>query len=487
MTAPRLDDQPRVILVHPPAREGVRSLFTFHKNQGLGIKPPLAILTLATHLRAQGYNRVTCLDTQLGDLTPQQTVEAVAAERPDVVGLTVWTDFWYPAWRTVELIRQRLPRCLIVLGGPHCAIYPAQTLAASRADFLIAGEGEEVLLELLNRLQAGEEPLDLDGLWRKEGGRIVEPKEKLALVRNLDLIPAPDRSLLPIERYTSVLTPRRYETTMITSRGCPHRCVFCKMVSQKVHARSAKSVVEEFRTVAGMGIRDVQIYDDTFTWSKDRVMEICRGLLDLKLGVRWAVRDRVGRADAEMYSLMRRAGCRRIHFGVESGSPRILAQSGKGITLQEVRRAVGLAREAGLDTMAYYMFGFLDETLEEAWETIRFARELRTDYAVFAVLIPYPGTEIYRAALEEGIIPFDHWLEFTRNPRPDYRIPHLIEQHLNRRALIDLRDRALRTYYLRPGRIFKEVKGLRSFRDLAQKSRMALNILQDQVVRRPCR
>jgi anaerobic magnesium-protoporphyrin IX monomethyl ester cyclase len=367
-------------------------------------------------------------------------------------------------------------------GGPHCLIFPRETLLASEADFLIAGDGEDALLALAKALQRGEEVgRETPGLWCKKNAEVIAPISEIGCIDNLDALPFPDRTLLPYKRYSSVLNPHDFETTMITSRGCPHRCVFCKMTSQKVSARSSEKVVEEFCAIHAMGISDIQVYDDTFTWSKKRVMEICQGILDNKLDVHWAIRDRVNKADAEMYALMKKAGCYRIHFGVESGSPPVLKASGKGITLPEVESAVALAMSQGFTTMTYYMFGFLDETLEDAMKTIQFAVRLDADYAVFAVLIPYPGTELYRMALERGIIASDFWLDFAKRPVPDFEVPRLIEQNMTRQELIALKDTALRKYYFRPSRLFKELWRLRSGKELLQKAGMAWNIVSDSL------
>jgi anaerobic magnesium-protoporphyrin IX monomethyl ester cyclase len=469
-----------IALVQPPRREGVECLFTFHKNEGIGHRPPLGILTLATHLIGQGF-ATRCLDAQLDDLTPEQTAEQVAQWAPDVVGVSVWTDFWYPAWKTVKLLRQKLPACRIVLGGPHCLVYPRETLEASEADYVVSGDGENTLLELVRALRDGWHVGELPGLWRKEHGQILAPREAIAVVNDLDSVPIPDRTLLPYRRYNSVLNPSEYETTMISSRGCPNRCVFCKMHAQQVHACSAERFVEEFRRIADLGITDIQVYDDTFTWSRQRVIDICNGIIASGIKVRWAIRDRVNKADPESYALLWKAGCHRIHFGVESGSPRILEASGKAITLEQAASALRLAGQMGFKTMAYYMFGFVDETYEDALATIRFAARAGSDYATFAVLIPYPGTALYEAALARGIIPSDCWREFARCPVPDYHIPHLIEQHMDRATLIGLKDRALRSYYFRPSRMARELVRLRSWKEFKQKACMAMNILSDSV------
>ena len=298
----------KIALIQPSTHESVQSLFTYYKGEGVGAKPPLAILIMATYLRSKGYQNVQCLDAQLDNLTAEATVDQIESMNPDLVGITTWTDFWYPVWKTVQLIKKRLPQCKIILGGPHCSVFPRETLEHSEADYVVRGDGEDVLLNLVKNLDEGQPVEEQSGLYRKINGKILEPACDLAMVEDMTKIPHPDRLLLPYKRYNSVLNPREFETTMITSRGCPHKCNFCKMDVQKVYCRTTEQVVEEFKSIADLGITDIQIYDDTFTWSKKRVLEICEGILDNNIKVNWAIRDRVKRADEDIYKLMKRAG-----------------------------------------------------------------------------------------------------------------------------------------------------------------------------------
>jgi len=472
----------KIVLVYPSTNNGVQSLFTFHKNEGIGIKPPLGIIIIATYLKSKGFENVYCLDCQIGNLSSEETLRCLEKIKPDVVGISAWTDFWYPTYKTIKLIKQNLPNTKIVLGGPHCSIFPQETLEFSDADYVIVGDGEEALYNLLCNINSNENKLkSIPGLWHKSLGKTITPDVPRAIVSDISSIPIPDRSILPYKEYNSILNPHEYETTMVTSRGCPHRCIFCKMNVQKIYARDAKLVVDEFQTIADMGINDIQVYDDTFTWSKQRVIEICNGIIERGIKVNWAIRDRVDKADDEMYALMRKAGCYRIHFGVESGSPPILKASGKKITLEQVENAVKLAKKHKFHTMSYYMFGFPDESYEDAVKTINFSIKVNTDYAVYAVIIPYPGTELYKIALERKIIPNDFWIDFVKNPTPDFSIPYLIEQNMDKKTLISLKNLALRKYYFRPSALIKELFKVRTLADFKTKFKMGINILTDSL------
>jgi len=471
----------RTVLVYPSAQQSVKTLYTFNKNQSIGYKPPQSILILATYLRQKGFEDTHCLDAQVEEFTAEQTAKEVAAMQPDVVGITAWTDFWYPTWKTLVEIRKKLPNAVLIVGGPHASVYPEETLEVSSADYVVAGDGEDVLLEIMEALRDRRAIPSLAGLWRQEDGKAVSPPSPIAQVDDITAIPVPDRTLLPYKRYSSILTPSDYETTMVTSRGCPYKCVFCKMAVQKVYARSAEQVVEEFRQIEQLGIKDVQVYDDTFTWGQARAMDICQGIIDSGIKVNWAIRDRTNRVTPELYKQLKKAGCYRVHFGVETGSAKILKNSGKFLTLEQIREGVRIAKDIDMMIMTYFMFGFIDEEMSDAKMTIELAKELDADYASFGVLIPYPGTEIYKEGLTRGIIPRDYWRDFARSPSPDYEIPHLIEDHLSRQDLIELKNSAARSFYFRPKMIFRELRKLNSMSEFTKKAKMGFQILVDGV------
>jgi len=191
------DRKLKILLVQPAKDRDVESMFTFHKHSSVGRRPPLGIMSLATYLIESGFRHTRCLDAQVDDLSIERTVERIADIRPDVVGITAWTDFWYPAWRTIQLTRERLPDCKIIVGGPHTLVYPQETLEHSDADFVVAGDGEDTLLELATCIETGTPIGDLPGLWRREGGETLRPATQYAIVKDLDKLPHPDRRLLP--------------------------------------------------------------------------------------------------------------------------------------------------------------------------------------------------------------------------------------------------------------------------------------------------
>ena len=411
-----------------------------------------------------------------------KSVSEIRQFRPHVVGVTAWTDFLYDVYRCIQIAKEVDSSIHVTVGGPHVSIFAQVTLESSKCDSVIVGDGEMPFFWLVNGLSNGAVPVKRPGLHLKEHG--VNECLKFYVHDDLDTLPFPDRTMVPYRRYHSVVSKRDFVTTMITSRGCPHRCIFCKLYSQKTLSRSAENVLAEMAQIEALGIREIEIYDDTFTWSKKRLIDICQGMVARGFKFDWAIRDRVSSPTPETMEWLARAGCRRINFGIESGSDKTLQTIKKGITTQQAREAIRLAKQYGIEVLTYFMLGLPGETLDDMRQTIRFAKSLNPDYATFSVTVPYAGTEMYQEALTRGIIPRDFWLEYARNPEPNFVVPHFYEQHLDAAQLLEIRDRATRSFYFRPRYVWKQLRQTRSPSEIQRKGKMAWGLFAATVLRR---
>lgn len=447
-------------------------------EEHMGHKPPLGLMYIASYLRKNSNHEVFLLDSQAQDLSIHQILEQVDQIRPDVVGITAWTDYWYDITQLVAGIKNRNSRIHISLGGPHVSVFPQLALEYPGVDSIILGDGESPFLALVDALSMGNALQGIRGLFVK-GDVANAENESFHWHENLDELPFPDRSAQPLRNYTSVFGKKRLATTMVTSRGCPFQCIFCKLHFQRTRLRSAGNVVKEFEEVRSLGIREIELYDDTFSVSRQRVLDICQEIDRRKLDVDWMCRDRVDNVDEETLAWMKRAGCSRIHLGVESGSDKTLKTVKKGITTSQIRTAVGAAKRAGLEVLTYFMLGLPGETARDIEETIEFAIELDPDYATFSITIPYPGTELYNRGLEEGIIPKDYWRDYVESPIPDFRLEHLYEEHLTKEELIRARNRAIKRFYFRPRYIRGNLTKVTSLRALSRRARMALSLFKE--------
>jgi radical SAM superfamily enzyme YgiQ (UPF0313 family) len=295
----------------------------------------------------------------------------------------------------------------IIVGGTHPTVMPEETIQNKYFDYVVRGEGEYTFLELIN-----DEPIEeIKGLTyiNKEGIIVNNPDREF--IKDLDTVPFPGRSL-----YLNDKDHMDFGYVM-TGRGCPFECTFCaskKVWKKQTRYRSPKNVVEEIEHVhKTYGTKFFYFVDDTFTLKKKRTKEICNLLLEKNLDITWICDTRVDTIDEELLTLMKKSGCIRVKLGVETGCERLLSETKKGITKEQIRRAINLTKKVGIESTTYLMIGMPTETEEEIKETLAFARELESDYYSLSILAPYPGTEIYDDVIEGGIkLPKEHWEYF---------------------------------------------------------------------------
>ena len=208
-------------------------------------------------------------------------------------------------------------------GGPHIYIYPDETIRIPEVDYLVIGEGEETFTRLIDALAKDEDLARVPGIAYKRNGRVFK-NSLVPLNKDLDQLPMPARHLIPQHLYTSVLAKRSPITTMMTSRGCPMRCIFCDRphLGKQFRSRSAVNVVDEMQRCEEMGIREIFFYDDTFSIRKDRLLDVCDAIVARGLTVHWDIRAHINTIDEQVLDALQRAGCTRIHYGVESAIKR---------------------------------------------------------------------------------------------------------------------------------------------------------------------
>lgn len=301
------------------------------------------------------------------------------------------------------------------------------------------------------------------GIVFKDGKKVINTG-RAEFNRDLDSLPFPARYLTPYQKYSSVLSKVQPITTMFTSRGCPYKCLFCNRphLGKIFRARSPKNVVDEMEECQKMGIKEVLIYDDTFTVNRKRVLDICQEIKERKLEIDWDVRTRPDTVDEELLIDMKKAGCKRIHYGVEAGTQKILNVLRKGITLEKVEETFRLTKKIGLEVLAYFMIGSPTETKGDILQTIKFAKKLNPDFTHITITTPFPATDLYRLGLEQKVLPYDYWQEFAQNPRADFS-PYLWEENLKKEELLQLLQYAYRSFYFRPKYILRKLSGLTSW------------------------
>lgn len=434
---------------------------------------PLWLMYAAAYCEKAGHD-IYFLDAPAKPLNAEQSLASIEANAADSQ-LFVYDTSTPSIKSDVEFaveVKKRFPNSFSLLVGTHPSACPEETLGYSPLiDAVAIGEFDDVVLELANTLQQNGDVAQVRGLCLN-GSNGYKRTAPMPAMRNLDELPFASEF---IHKY---LDPRDYffaaatypSIQIFTTRGCPFRCNFC-VYPQTMHGhafrtRSAQSVADEFEYIAThfLDVKEVVIEDDTFTANKKRVMEVCSLLIERGLNkrLRWLCNARVN-LDLETMQAMKKAGCRLIIPGIESGSQQILDNINKGTKVEQFYSYVSNAKKAGLLIHACYMVGNNGETKETMQQTLDLALKLNTDTAQFFPLIPYPGTEAHKWALDNGYIETD----YTKYCLPDgthntvLSLPHLTAQEM-----VDFCNMARRKYYLRPRYILHRLRvGLTDFSD----------------------
>jgi len=447
-------------------------------DEETGAYPPLGLLYVAAYLENNSSHSVEILDAYLDDLSYEQIEVEIRRRQPDAVGVQAMTFTLIDAVLCAKTVKRANPAIPVIFGGPHVYIYPQETMSIPEVDCIVIGEGEVTFTRLIERLAEGREPSDVDGVGYRDQHGEVQLTPAVPLNQDLDALPMPARHLLDQDRYYSVLAKKFPITTMMTSRGCPMRCIFCDRphLGKQFRYRSARSVVEEMEFCEKMGIREIFVYDDTFNIRRDRVLDICRLKIERGVSLAWDIRAHINAMTEEMLDALAAAGCSRIHYGVEAGTEEIVRTLQKGIDLERTKTVFHQTRQRGIATLGYFMLGNPGETREQAVETIEYARRLDADYIHLALATPFPATELYRMGFEKGIYQKDFWREFARDPRPDF-VPELWEETMTRDELIRLMQWGYRRFYFRGKYLFRRLLELRSWNEFKRKAKAGVRLL----------
>jgi radical SAM superfamily enzyme YgiQ (UPF0313 family) len=376
--------------------------------------PPLGIQTLAPVLRQRGH-RVRMFDTCHPLMKADHIAQAAAEDGPDVIALSFLSVTAYPALKALaRRIKSASPRIPIIVGGAFASINSDRILeSCPYIDHVGVGEGEELLQDYLEHL---DQPGAVAGLvWRK-GGEVVK-NEPRALIRDLDQFPYADRTSLPIDYIESlpldvpaVLSFDKF-CTMQTSRGCPYSCVYCDIPALgegKWRSRSAEHVLGEMQQLSDEGYRSIYLTDDHFLLKRQRIGDICNGMIDRKLQFRWGCEGRVDSVGVEQLQLLREAGCGMLAFGAEAGTQKMLDRLGKNQTLGQVEHAIREAKRRGIARVhGFFLIGAPGETAADIRQTFSFAARLQLDTFGFNRLAVYRGTPLWQQYVERGIIDDD--------------------------------------------------------------------------------
>jgi anaerobic magnesium-protoporphyrin IX monomethyl ester cyclase len=410
----------KVLLIRPPA-------VSFKSEPSIILNEPLGLLYLAGYLK-KNNKEVALVDGfadsnvfKDGDFYGRGMSYVALAEKikefhPDIVGINyAFTQYSKGPHDVARMVKEISNRILVLCGGPAACASVSSVLTDTNFDLLVKGEGEETLLEIVERHEKGLPLTDIPGTAVRMNDEIkINPPRQL--IKNLDTLPFPARELVDMSKYYndsySVDKGMRYpRLSIITSRGCPFRCIFCSIHSVWEHTyrmRSVGNVVDEIELLSrDFGVKEIIFYDDNLTFDKKRINQICADILKRKINIKWSVPNGVAiwTLDKETIRNMKRAGCYKITFGLESGSRSTLKFIHKDfLDFDQARELIRFCNKIGLWTVSSLIVGFPYETKDDLAETADFAISSDVDMASFYIATPYPGSELYEIYKKEGFV-----------------------------------------------------------------------------------
>ena len=334
----------------------------------------------------------------------QEIIKVIRDFRPAVIGISVMSVKLLPARKLISLIRAIDKDIVIACGGHHPTIDPELFLRSAGADFVIRGEGELTMAELVEKIAAGMTDYEaIPGLSFVRDSKVIHSRARQLI---------PDLSILPLPEKENVIFRDSYRmddfSIVMTSRGCPYSCGFCgsgNMWQRKVRYRSVGNVIDEIRHLKkSYGVTNIKFMDDSFSVDRKRVEQLCREMISARLNITWSCLTRVNLIDDRLVRLMKKAGCTKIDLGIESGNPRILAMIDKAITIEQIEKSVKIINRYHIFWAGFFMFGFPTETEREVMDTLSFMKKLKPGWANISIFTPYPGTKLYDMCLKNGII-----------------------------------------------------------------------------------
>jgi anaerobic magnesium-protoporphyrin IX monomethyl ester cyclase len=420
---------------------------------------PLGMALLSSILNKDGHF-VELLDMNIQNIDIDDLLKKIDEFGPEMICFTMTTPLFSIINKYVAIIKETGFEGIIAVGGPHPTALPKEVLEKTEIDFAVVSIGDVLIKKL------AEGSPNYKNIWRKVDGKAVEGEKEIDEIIIMDDLPFLSYNKKDIPKYNlSLLYTRNNPVAFLeTSRGCFSKCIFCnKNISgYKFVAKSPVRVVDEMEYLLHIGYREIHIIDDGFTTDINRVCQICEEILRRGLKFTWYPRGgiRVDRVEQKMFDMMKAAGCFRVPFGAESGSQRVLDISCKGIKLEQVEKAVRLAKKAGLETECYFMIGLPTETENDVKKSYDLAKKMNPDYMKFAITVPLPGTKLFDDLKNKGRILTEEWdlYNFSLDPTNLYR-----HDVMSSKKIYALYNRYNRNYYLRPSYIIdKLIKGIKN-------------------------
>jgi len=386
------------------------------------ITPPLNLMYIAQSLNNSGhYARI--LDAYCLDLNDDHIIRYVKKYNPEIIGIPLHSTDLPIVYRLTKKIKDIFPHIRFFFGGPHASAMPTEALNEfNNIDYIIRGEGDYVAPKLLDALKKNKPLKNINSISFRHKSKIVHNKQ-LPTVKNLDKIPIPSRDLIKQKNYYSKMSKRNPLGVIVTGKGCPNRCTFCYKLNKEYNQyrpRSPENVLDEIIEILNHGARSIEFYDELFTIDQKRCLKILELAKKEKLDFEFRIRTRVNYVNKEFLLKLKKAGCTTTSYGVESGNQHILNSIRKGTNIRMIEKVFKITHEVGINILGFFLIGLPGDTPATIRQTINFAKKLNPLYAVFANLVPFPGTYIYNKSKADGTLVGDYSIN---KPIPWVRLP----------------------------------------------------------------
>jgi len=431
-------EQVKIALINPSYEYPVvkKERFIYYNK----LWPPIDLANCAALLEKEGFE-VKIVDANAERIAPEKVAEAVKGFSKIFITSSP-LDRWQcphpnitPFVEAVKEIKSKANADIFAM-GTHGTVRPNEILEMTEATAVIRGEPELTALEICKNMELEK----VKGLTFKKNGKIITNPERESV--DLNSLPIPAYHLLPLEKYFYEFLGGRF-MLFEGSRSCPFSCIFClKKTYGNYRKKSSEKLIKEVETaVEKFKIKNAYFIDLEFTVNRKLVEDLCDFLIEKKYDFKWCCQARFDTVDKELLEKMKKAGCKLIHYGVETGSERIMKMINKKITLEQIERGMKVTKEVGIPTACFFMFGFPSETREDMEKTVQLALKLNPTFASFHLTIPYPGTDFYEM-IEPG----------------DELFPSIYTGEYSGEELKNMINSAFRRFYFRPSYVISRLK-----------------------------
>ncbi len=439
-----------ITLVNPP--EQLRIWCGIPKAAAAGVYnfPPLGLMYLQASLEKRTSMRAEIFDPTVGALDYPDVEKRMRDYDWDLVGISTFTHALPDVAMMIRLIRKYNPNAQIILGGPHCSMFPEFAVRLEGIKGIVVGDGEDAFVEIAQALDQGKSLKGIKGVWFWEDGQLIRNPPR-PYKKNLSSYPWPDRSRVDYKRYYLPGTRQRHTTIAVTSRGCPHTCPFCLAEKGSYRVRELEDILDEVEHCLSLGIKDIQFVDDLFNPNEKFVLDFADAVERRGLKFDYGYKTTIAGTTKRQIKRSRESGCYKICFGVETANNEGLEGYNKSCTTTDMKRVFRWCREEKLNSVSYIMLGGPHEkSREEVLANLDKAIDLDPDFMVIALFSPYPGTPSFHQGVQKGLFEKDCWDKMMLDPLGGHEVPLVWEEHLSKEELLDLLKIAHRRFYFRP-------------------------------------